>query len=144
MANINKEIYDLLLEKELTISFCESASGGALSSMMCDIDGVSKVFMGSIVSYDNSIKINVVDIDKSIVEKYGAVSEEVAYHMSKNTNQIMKTDICISITGNAGANPMEDKETGLYYVGITLIDKTDVFKFELKNSTRNYNRFNIA
>ena len=144
MNEIVKTIYNYLLKNNLTISFCESASAGALTSLFCEIDGISQVFKGSIISYANEIKNKVVKIDSEIINKYGVVSKEVAEYMAKNTAKIMNTDICISITGNAGANAMENKKSGLYYVGIYIIDKVEVFEFNLEHKERNFNRLNIS
>lgn len=144
MKNINVELFEFLLKKNLTISFCESASAGALSSFFCDIEGASKVFKGALITYSNESKINIAKVNPEFINLYGAVSEQVAIEMSKNTNKILNTDICISITGNSSSNVIENKPTCLYYVGITIVDKTYVYQIVQKDMGRNYNRFNIA
>lgn len=144
MKEINVELFNKLREKNLTISFCESASGGMLSSYMCDVEGASKVFKGSLVTYSNESKINVAKIDKSVIDLYGAVSQQTVKMMAENTNKIFSSDICISITGNASRNVIENKPVCFYYVGITIIDKTYVYEIEQEDVGRNYNRFNIA
>lgn len=142
--NINEEIINILKEKKLTISFCESATAGALSSMLCDVQGASKVFKGSLITYSNEAKINVAKVSSDTIKKFGAVSKQTALEMSSNTNKILKSDICISITGNSDINVIENKKVCSYYVGITLIDKTQVFLIELEHKERNWNRYNIA
>lgn len=144
MHGVNQKVFELLKKNNLTISFCESASAGALSSLLCEVEGISQVFKGSIISYSNEIKNKVVKIDQNILNKYGAVSEITAELMAKNTAKIMNTDICISITGNAGSNVIENKEPCLYYVGIFIIDRTEIFEVRLENKERNFNRYNIA
>lgn len=144
MQKINLEVFKILKSKKLTISFCESASAGALSSFFSEIEGVSEVFKGALITYSNEAKINIAKIDPQLIALHGAVSKEVAEAMSANTNKILKTDICISITGNASNNVIENKIPSLYYVGITIIDKTYVYEIKLDNVERNYNRFNIA
>lgn len=141
------KIKDILINQRLTISCCESASSGVLSNMLTSIDGSSTYFKGAIIAYDNSIKTNVVKIDKSIIEQHGAVSEQVAHHMSANTNKIMHSDICISITGNATNSPeylIEGQPSCMYYVGITIIDQTYVYQFTLEQMERQVNKLNIA
>ncbi len=143
--NIINKVKDLLISKGLTISCCESASGGALSNLLTSLDGSSQYYKGAIISYNNEIKTNVVKIDASIIEKYGAVSEQVAELMAANTNKIMNSDICISITGNASpSNLIEAKPSCMYYVGITLIDKTYVYKKQLLRNEREINKLNIS
>ncbi len=142
---IVKKIKEALISKNLTISCCESASSGTLSNLLTSVDGSSQYFKGAIISYSNEIKQNVVHIDKSIIEQYGAVSRQVAELMAQNTNRIMHTDICISITGNASpTNLIENKPACMYYVGITLIDQTYVYEFNLEENERQVNKLNIA
>lgn len=139
-----EEIFNFLKQKKLTISFCESASAGALTSMFCEIEGISLVYKGSIICYSNDIKKRVVKISENILQKYGVVSSEVAKLMAKNTAEIMETDICISITGNAGKNVIENKKPCLYYICIYMIDKPENFEITLEDKERNFNRINIA
>ncbi|MGL4948281.1 MAG: CinA family protein [Mycoplasma sp.] len=140
-----EKIYKILMDKSLTISFCESASAGALTSLFCELDNISKVFKGSIIAYNNDIKVNVVKVPIHIIEKYGAISKQTAIAMALNTNKILATDICVSITGNSSnINTIEDKPSCLYYVGVALFDKVYDFKVELDVNERNFNRLNIV
>lgn len=144
MEKIAQEVFDILNKKELTISFCESATAGALSSLFAEIEGCSKVFKGALITYSNEAKIKVAKVRENTIINYGAISKQTAKEMAANTNKIMNTDICISITGNAGLNIIENKPVAFYYVGITLIDKTKVYEIKLVNNNRNQNRINIA
>lgn len=144
MKSVNHIIFNYLKEKKLTIGFCESASAGALTSMFCEQEGVSSVFKGSIIAYQNEIKNKLLGINQETLEKYGAVSYQVAEQMAKNAAKILNVDICISITGNASNNTMENKPACMYYLGIFIIDHVEVFQVSLLNKERNYNRFNIA
>ncbi len=142
--NVAYQIFQYLKKHNMTISFCESASAGALTSMFCENEGVSAVFKGSIIAYQNEIKNKVLGISEEILNNQGAVSSITAELMAKNTAKKLNTDICISITGNAGSNVMENKAPCLYYIGIHMIDRTEVFEVQLENHERNFNRFNIA
>ncbi len=142
--NLSEEVIRKLIEMDLSISVCESASGGALASTIVEIAGVSKVFRGGFITYSNDAKIRIAKVRESTIERHGAISEHVAREMSENTNRLFKSDICISITGNAGPTAHEDKPIGEYYIGVTLINKTFVQKVTLDNSNRTYNRFNVA
>lgn len=139
-----KNIYEFLNKNKLTISFCESASGGALSNLITSIENSSKIFKGSIIAYQNSTKINLVKIPEDIIEKHGAVSKETAFYMAQNTNKLLNSDICISITGNSSNNIIENKEPCFYYVGVCIIDKVYTYEIKLENKERNFNRNNIA
>ena len=141
---IAQKIYEYLKQHHLTISFCESASAGALTSMFCETAGVSEVFKGSIIAYQNEVKNKLLGISDVILNSQGAVSATTAELMATNTAKKLHTDICISITGNAGSNVMENKPACFYYVGIFMIDRCDVFEVQLVDHERNFNRFNIA
>ena len=128
---IENTIYECLNsgEKPLTISTAESCTGGMIASKLIEVPGISKNFIESIVSYSNEAKIKRLKVKKETLEKYGAVSEEVAREMLAGLN----TDIGISTTGIAGpGGGSKDKPVGLVYIGIKVKDEVKVFKRELK------------
>ena len=127
-------LFEVLTENNYTISSCESYTGGSFASELTNIPGASNIFKGSIVSYANEIKQNVVKVDEKVLNTDGAVSYECAYQMAKNTQKMMNTDICVSFTGNAGPATMEDKDCGLVYIGLAFFDEVVVYKLNLTGS----------
>ena len=128
---IENTIYECLNsgEKPLTISTAESCTGGMIASKLIEVPGISENFIEGIVSYSNEAKIKRLKVKKETLEKYGAVSEEVAREMLAG----LKTDIGISTTGIAGpGGGTKDKPVGLVYIGIKVKDEVKVFKRELK------------
>ena len=128
---IENTIYECLNlgEKPLTISTAESCTGGMIASKLIEVPGISENFIESIVSYSNEAKIKRLKVKKETLEKYGAVSEEVAREMLTG----LKTDIGISTTGIAGPDGgTKEKPVGLVYIGIKVKDEVKVFKRELK------------
>ena len=128
---IENTIYECLNlgEKPLTISTAESCTGGMVASKLIEVPGISENFIESIVSYSNEAKIKRLKVKKETLEKYGAVSEEVAREMLAG----LKTDVGISTTGIAGpGGGTKDKPVGLVYIGIKVKDEVKVFKRELK------------
>ena len=128
---IENTIYECLNsgEKPLTISTAESCTGGMIASKLIEVPGISENFIEAIVSYSNEAKIKRLKVKKETLEKYGAVSEEVAREMLAGLN----TDIGISTTGIAGpGGGSKDKPVGLVYIGIKVKDEVKVFKRELK------------
>ena len=90
-----------------------------LASRLTDVPGSSQYFKGGSVCYSNELKINDIGVDKDLIEKYGAVSEEVAESLAKNIAKKNNTDIGIGITGIAGpGGGTEKKPVGLVFVGI--------------------------
>ena len=91
-----------LIKKKLTISLAESCTGGMLASSITSISGASKVFNLGLVTYSNDVKINILKVNKKIIQKYGAVSAECCEAMVKCLSKISKAHINVSITGIAG------------------------------------------
>ena len=128
---IENTIYECLNsgEKPLTISTAESCTGGMIASKLIEVPGISTNFIEGIVSYSNEAKIKRLKVKKETLEKYGAVSEEVAREMLAG----LKTDVGISTTGIAGpGGGTKDKPVGLVYIGIKVKNEVKVFKRELK------------
>ena len=116
---LEQVIADLLIKNNLTVSTAESCTSGLLASRLTDVPGSSQYFKGGSVCYSNELKINDMGIDKDLIERYGAVSEEVAKSLAKNIAQKNNTDLGIGITGIAGPDGgTEKKPVGLVFVGI--------------------------
>lgn len=108
-----------LLAKRLKISFAESCTGGLVSSRITDVPGSSDYLLGSIVCYDNSIKISQVGVPAEILARHGAVSYQTAEAMASGIRSTFKSDIGVGITGIAGpGGGSADKPVGLVFVGI--------------------------
>lgn len=99
---LNQLLLNTLIEKNLTIGFAESCTGGLTSSKITDLNGSSTVFMGSVVSYSNEVKQNILGVKASTLEKFGAVSIECAEEMASGLREKLHVDIAVSITGIAG------------------------------------------
>ncbi len=93
---------DLLLEKELTVSSAESCTGGNIAHKIVQRSGSSTYFMGSVVSYSNDVKADVLGVSRSDIGRHGAVSKEVAEQMALGAARLMHTDCAIATTGIAG------------------------------------------
>ena len=94
-----KKIQELCLSKNIKISTAESCTGGYLSKLFTDVSGASKFYVGSIIAYSNDVKYDLLNVPNDILEKYGAVSEEVALLMAEGIYKSIKSDIAISTTG---------------------------------------------
>ena len=139
MYFLSEKIVKKLIEKKITISVCESCTGGLLSSAITSVNGSSKVFSLGLVTYSNQSKSKILKIPKNIIKKYGAVSEQTCVSMVKKLNKISKTSISISITGIAGrSGGTRKKPVGLVYIGIKKGNKTLVKKHLFKNKGRLY------
>ena len=129
---LEQVIADLLIQNNLTVSTAESCTSGLLASRLTDVPGSSQYFKGGSVCYSNELKINDIGVDKDLIERYGAVSEEVAESLAKNIAQKNNTDIGIGITGIAGPDGgTEKKPVGLVFVGIFYKNNLYIKKYNL-------------
>lgn len=108
-----------------TVATVESLTGGLLSSKITSIPGSSKFYKGSLITYSNEVK----EIFRINTSK-GVVNAETALEMAKAGKKLLKVDICISLTGNAGPDVLDNKKVGLVYVALN--DK--VYELNLKGS----------
>ena len=91
-----------LKNKGMTISLAESCSGGYIAHLLTNIAGSSAYFKGGVVSYANSAKVNLLHVNKTTLDTYGAVSQEVVEEMAKGAIDVFGTDCAIAVTGIAG------------------------------------------
>lgn len=98
---VNK-ILKTLKRRKQTVSFAESCTGGLLSGRLTNTAGVSAIFRGTIVSYDNLIKTELLKVSTRFLKTHGAVSPEVALKMAWGAQQVLKSKWSVSITGVAG------------------------------------------
>ncbi|MBN2851097.1 MAG: competence/damage-inducible protein A [Clostridia bacterium] len=129
---LNEVVFRKLVEKKLTVSFAESCTGGLLTKYLTDISGASKVLDSSVVTYSDQSKIRLLCVSKGTLEKYGAVSRQVALEMVKGLQAGSGTDIAVSITGIAGPDGgTEEKPVGLVYIAIGYKGSYSVRKLNL-------------
>jgi competence/damage-inducible protein CinA C-terminal domain len=107
LKNLNRDeklqvFIKTLRDRKLTVSFAESCTGGALSSFLTEQPGVSDIFLGSVVSYSNEAKVDILGVRRDTLMNEGAVSESIARQMAHGVRQQLKTDWSIAVTGIAG------------------------------------------
>jgi nicotinamide-nucleotide amidase len=110
---------ELLKSRHETLSVAESCTGGGLGQMLTRVSGSSAYFWGGIISYDNSVKENLLGVDPSAIAEQGAVSTIVAEQMAMGVRSRLNTTWGVSITGVAGPEGGTDaKPVGLVYIGL--------------------------
>ena len=126
-----------LIKKKLKVSFAESCTGGMLASTITSVSGASKVFNLGLITYSNQAKIKNLKVNKSVINKFGAVSTECCKAMVVNLSKISKANINVSITGIAGPNGgTKEKPVGLVYIGIKRGNKIIIIKNIFKSKRR--------
>ena len=126
-----------LKEKGWTFATAESCTGGQIAARITALSGASSVYRGGVVSYWTSVKAEVLGVPQTLLDQYGAVSEECARSMAENARRITGADIGLSVTGVAGPDPDErNNPVGLVYVGLASPDGTWCRKLELGKRRR--------
>jgi len=110
---------ELLTVTQTTLSVAESCTGGGLGQLLTSVSGSSRYFWGGVISYDNSVKQNLLGVDPEALAQHGAVSAIVAQQMAVGIRSRLNTTWGISITGVAGPDGgTEIKPVGLVYIGL--------------------------
>lgn len=129
-VTLEKVVVDLLEANKLTVSCAESCTGGMLSSRLINVAGVSEVYKSGYITYSNKAKRKILGVKKSILDKCGAVSKEVAKAMAEGAAEAARSDVAVSVTGIAGPEGgTKDKPVGLVYIACFVKGKTTVEKY---------------
>ncbi len=118
-------VAEMLTTRGETLAVAESCTGGALSAKFTAMSGASNYFWGAVVSYDNSVKENVLGVSHSDLEQYGAVSEQVARQMAEGVRRVCGTTYGVATTGIAGpSGGSEEKPVGTVWTAVAGPDGT--------------------
>jgi len=139
---LNEIVGKLLRGKNQTLSTAESCTGGYIAHLITSVAGSSDYFKGSVVSYANEIKENILGVQRESLIEYGAVSEQVAIEMAEGVKRKLNTDYAIAVTGIAGpGGGTLEKSVGTAWIAIATPQKTIVKHFQMgEHRERNIRR----
>ena len=124
----------MLRENGKTVATAESCTGGMLGKMLTDVPGSSDYYRGGVVCYSNDLKADLVGVNETTLERFGAVSEQVAAQMAVGIRESAGADVGLSVTGIAGpGGGTAEKPIGLVFVGLSS-DQVGVKKMNLGGS----------
>ena len=129
-----QEINKLFRDKGLTLGSVESFTGGLFAREITLVPGASKFYKGGLVTYATEEKVRLLNIPQSLVDQYGVVSKEVAYAMADLGRKVLAVDCCVSFTGNAGPEAMENKPVGEVYLALATPEKVEAFGYQLEGT----------
>jgi len=126
-------VVKLLHKHNLSIATAESCTGGLLGDRLTNVSGVSNNYKGGAITYSNQMKIDMLGVHESTIQKFGAVSEQTAEEMAIGAQKTFLSDIGISTTGIAGpTGGSKEKPVGLVYIGLHSAKLTKVYQFNFK------------
>ena len=138
---IEEKVYLKLKEKGYKVSTAESCTGGLLAGKLINVSGASEIIDMSFVTYSNEAKMDLVFVSKGSLEKYGAVSEQVAKEMAEGAAKRANVNVGLSTSGIAGPNGgTKEKVVGTVCFGISINGKTTTYTHVFKNISRQYIR----
>jgi nicotinamide-nucleotide amidase len=109
----------LLVSNSASLALAESCTGGFISHLITSVPGSSSYFKGSIIAYSNEVKQKILGVDPVSIEKFGAVSEQVACEMAHGVKDLFGVDYAIATTGIAGpGGGTEEKPTGTVWIAV--------------------------
>ncbi len=117
---VAEKLVRALSERKMTCATAESCTGGGVGSAITAVPGSSEVFWGGVVSYDNSVKRDVLGVPQEVLDTAGAVSAECAEAMACGARRLLGTDLAVSVTGIAGpGGGAPGKPVGLVWFGVS-------------------------
>ena len=133
MSSLEKEIASKLKKLNKTLSIAESCTGGSICSKIVSNPGASTYFKGGVVCYSTESKVNILGIDRDLIDKKSVVSVEVAEMMAKKVKKMFNTDFAIGTTGNIGLTEGDsDAPIGKVYISIANNEIINTLEFDIK------------
>lgn len=131
--SLQEVVGDILVKLNKTVGTAESCTGGYLAHLLTSIPGSSRYFKGSIVSYANEVKEEILGVTSETLKKFGAVSRETAVQMVKGALAVLNTDYVIITTGIMGPDGgTSEKPTGTVWVGLGYKDQIETHPFHFR------------
>ena len=127
---MEEKLVSLLQANKMIITTVESCTGGMLAAKIVNVSGASGVFNEGFITYANSAKETYAGVSAETLEKYGAVSSQVAMEMAQGAAEKTGADVAVSVTGIAGPDGgTKEKPVGLVYIGCRVKEKVWVEKY---------------
>ncbi|WP_394907172.1 CinA family nicotinamide mononucleotide deamidase-related protein [uncultured Mesonia sp.] len=134
-TSIEEEIARKFNLKNQHLALAESCTGGQIASSLVNVPGASSYFLAGLVTYATQMKIDLLKIEESIIQKYSVVSKEVTLEMAKKVKQQTGADVALATTGNAGPTKGDSQaDIGQVYIALVAPGVEKVFSFLWKKN----------
>ncbi|MFK8138327.1 MAG: CinA family protein [Bdellovibrionales bacterium] len=138
MDELVDQILSGFAKRHWTLSLAESCTGGLVSAKLTEKSGISQIYHGSVISYSNEVKQNVLGVSEQDLVRFGAVSEPVAISMAEGVRKITNTTWAASVTGIAGpGGGTSSKPVGTVCFGFVGPESTYSFKKHYSGDRQN-------
>jgi nicotinamide-nucleotide amidase len=129
-GTLEEALLNYLIQHKLRLSTAESCTGGRIANLLTSIAGSSNAYDGGVVAYSNALKVALLDVQQSILDKFGAVSEPTVIAMAEGAKKKFQTDYAIATSGIAGpGGGTVDKPIGTVWIAIAGKTKTVTKQF---------------
>ena len=126
---LEEVVVRLLTKRNQTLATAESCTGGLIAHRVTNVPGASQIFVAGYVCYANRAKIGMLNVDRNLIEKHGAVSEPVARSLAEHVRVCAGSDYALATTGIAGpTGGSAEKPVGTVYVGLASAESETIAK----------------
>jgi nicotinamide-nucleotide amidase len=133
-----------LVSRGWTIGTAESLTAGLVVATLVDVPGASASVRGGIAAYATDVKATVLGVDRSLLERVGAVDEEVAREMARGARRVLEVDVAVATTGVAGPDPQDGQPVGTVYIAIATREREVVERLALNGTRRDIRVATVA
>lgn len=122
--SLEKALGDTLKERSLTVATAESCTGGNIAHLLTSVPGSSGYFSGSVVAYQNEVKVSILKLGNGVINRHGAVSKQVVELMARGVMEELGSDTAMATSGVAGPDGgSEEKPVGTTWISVAYKDK---------------------
>jgi nicotinamide-nucleotide amidase len=122
------------IARSQTVATAESLTAGMVAAVLADTPGASGMLQGGVVSYQNSVKAEVLGVPRDLLDSVGAVDGRVAEAMAEGARRVCGADIGVSTTGVAGPEPHGGKDVGSVFIGVATAAGSASFGYNFEGS----------
>lgn len=131
-VELEEVLGEMLRQQGKTLATAESCTGGWVGKRLTDVPGSSDYYLGGVLAYTNQLKVDLLGVNETTLERFGAVSPQTAEQMARGVRERTGADIGLSVTGIAGpGGGSEEKPVGLVYLGLSTDDDTQSRRFQV-------------
>jgi PncC family amidohydrolase len=121
---------ELLISRDFKLAVAESCTGGLISHRITNVPGSSVYYKGSVIAYAYETKVSILGVSWDLLQKYGAVSQEIVLEMARGVRKVLLVDIGLSVSGIAGpGGSTPTKPVGLTWIGLSTMQGDQAWRF---------------